>query len=112
MTKKNWRASHRSDAQSDRDYRRVQTEFTPAFVENGDTMKPTTWVKGGFATPAALLERLRIVVAGAGTQDAAAKQLGISGAYLCDVLKGRREPGKKLLDAMGYRRVVVYEQVR
>lgn len=72
----------------------------------------TTWVKGGFATPAALLERIRIVVAGAGNQKAAAKRLGVSEQYLCDVLKGRREPGKKLLNALGYRRVVVYESVR
>lgn len=75
-----------------------------------DTM--TTWVRGGFATEAALLERLRIVVAGAGNQQLAARQLGVSAQYLCDVIKGRREPGKKLLDALGYRRVVVYEQVK
>jgi transcriptional regulator with XRE-family HTH domain len=72
----------------------------------------TTWVKGGFATPAALVERIRVEVASAGSQEAAAKRLGVSAQYLCDVLKGRREPGKKLLDAIGYRRVVVYEQIR
>jgi transcriptional regulator with XRE-family HTH domain len=70
----------------------------------------TAWIKGGFATPAALLERIRNEAAG--SQKAAAKRLGVSEQYLCDVLKGRREPGKKLLDALGYRRVVVYEQVR
>ena len=72
----------------------------------------TTWMKGGFATPDALLERLRIAIAQAGSQDAAAKRLGVSGAYLCDVMKRRREPGPKLLDALGYRRVVVYEQIK
>ena len=71
-----------------------------------------TWVKGGFATSAALTERIRVEIAHAGSQDAAAKRLGISPQYLCDVLRGRREPGKKLLDALGYRRLVVYEQVR
>ena len=68
-------------------------------------------MKGGWATPEALIDRLRRVIAEAGSQDAAAKQLGISGAYLCDVMKRRREPGKKLLDGLGYRRIVVYEQV-
>lgn len=71
-----------------------------------------TFIKGGFATPAALLDRLRVVVAGAGSQDKAARDLGVSSQYLCDVMKGRREPGKKLLDGLGYRRVVLYEQIR
>jgi hypothetical protein len=65
-----------------------------------------------WCTPAALRERIRLVVAAAGSQDVSAKRLGISPQYLCDVLKGRREPGTKLLDALGYRRVVMYEQVR
>lgn len=71
-----------------------------------------TWVKGGFATPAALLERIRNEVKRAGSQDRCAQMFGISPQYLCDVLRGRREPGAKLLDALGYRRLVVYEQIR
>ena len=71
-----------------------------------------TWINGGFATPAALMERIRVQVAIEGSQQAAAKRFGISGAYLSDVLNGRREPGKKLLNALGYRRVVVYEQIK
>lgn len=74
--------------------------------------KAVTLFKGGFATPDALLERVRVEVAYHGSQDAAAKQLGVSPQYLCDVLRKRREPGQKLLDALGYRRVVVYEQIR
>lgn len=62
------------------------------------------------ATTEAFLDELRARIRGIGTQQAAAKQWGISGAYLCDVLKGRREPGAKLLDALGYRRLIFYEQ--
>jgi hypothetical protein len=43
------------------------------------------------------------------TTDAAlAKQLGLSPQYLCDVLLGRREPGPKLLRALGLRKEVRY----
>lgn len=46
----------------------------------------------------------------AGSQSAAAKRLGVSGAYLSDVKNGRREPGEKLLTALGLKRVVSYER--
>lgn len=38
-----------------------------------------------------------------------AKRRGISPAYVTDVLHGRREPGKKICDALGFRRVIAYE---
>lgn len=62
-----------------------------------------------WATPEALLEVIAACVKAAGEQRLAAKQLGVSPQYLCDVLKRRREPGSKLLKALGYRRVVIYE---
>jgi hypothetical protein len=37
-----------------------------------------------------------------------ARQLGVSPQYLHDVLKKRRQVGKKILDAMGYERHMVY----
>lgn len=43
------------------------------------------------------------------TQKALAKRLGISAQYLSDILKGRREPGQKMLDALGLERVITYE---
>jgi hypothetical protein len=43
----------------------------------------------------------------AGSQRALAKKYGISPMFLCDILKGRRDPGEKFLSAMGYRREVV-----
>lgn len=47
-------------------------------------------------------------VAKAGSQQAFALRVGISKQYLCDVLKGRREPGRKLLDGVGFVLKVLY----
>lgn len=38
-----------------------------------------------------------------------AKHLGISTAYLNDIVHGRREPGKKILDALKLERITTYE---
>jgi hypothetical protein len=43
------------------------------------------------------------------TQRAVAQQLGVSQAYLSDVLAGRRKPGKKILDGLGVERRIVYQ---
>lgn len=45
---------------------------------------------------------------GASSQAQVAKDLGISPQYLNDVLNERREPGKKILQALGLERLVVY----
>jgi DNA-binding transcriptional regulator YdaS (Cro superfamily) len=47
-----------------------------------------------------------------GTQKKAAHALGVSQQYLTDVLHGRREIGATLLSALGYRKVVLYEQIK
>ena len=47
----------------------------------------------------------------AGTQQAWAKAHRISPQYVTDVLKERREPGGKMLAALGLRRVVAYERI-
>jgi hypothetical protein len=44
----------------------------------------------------------------AGLQTAFAQDNDLSGAYVNDVLRGRREPGKKILDAVGVERITVY----
>lgn len=44
----------------------------------------------------------------AGSQQALAEMLGVTPAYLSDVLAGRRAPGPKLLQALGLRRQVAY----
>ncbi len=43
-----------------------------------------------------------------GTQKATAEVLGVSAQYLGDVLTNKRAPGKKLLKAMGYKRIITY----
>jgi predicted transcriptional regulator len=37
---------------------------------------------------------------------------GVSPAYLCDVLAGRRDPGGKLLKAHGMKKVIYYEWIK
>lgn len=43
-----------------------------------------------------------------GVQAALARDCGISSAYLNDVLNNRRDPGQKLLNALGVERIVIY----
>jgi Helix-turn-helix len=57
---------------------------------------------------AATLERY---IKQSGSQEMAAQRLGISASYLSDVKKGRREPGDKILAALGLKRVVGYERI-
>jgi transcriptional regulator with XRE-family HTH domain len=45
------------------------------------------------------------------TQKELAEQLGVSLAYLNDFLHFRRDPGAKLLEGLGLRRIVLYERV-
>ncbi len=40
-----------------------------------------------------------------------AQRIGIHQSYLSDVLNGRRDPGKSILKALGYERVVLYRRV-
>lgn len=42
----------------------------------------------------------------AGSQRNLAKKLGVSPMFICDILQGRREPGGKILKAMGLQREV------
>jgi len=46
-----------------------------------------------------------------GSQQRFAKENGFSPAYLSDVLTGRREPGKKILEAVGVERVTLYKKI-
>jgi len=57
-----------------------------------------------------LLNHLKKLVEEAGTQKELASRLGVSLAYLNDVMLGRKEPGKKLLAALGVERVVIYKK--
>lgn len=57
-----------------------------------------------------LREMIQIGVTVDGSQKAFAKRVGISEQYLSDILKGRREPGAKLLNYFGLERVVGYRR--
>ena len=58
-----------------------------------------------------LLEMLRKQAAAYDTDTQYARLLGVSPQYLCDILAGRREPGRKILEPLGYQRVVEYRRV-
>lgn len=53
--------------------------------------------------------RALLTTAANGNVSAWAKQNNISGAYVSDVLAGRREPGEKILQALGLIRVVTFQ---
>ena len=57
-----------------------------------------------------VIDLLRAACVKAGSQTAWATERGIATAYVSDVLKGRREPGAKLLDALGIERIVTYRR--
>jgi len=54
---------------------------------------------------------LRSACATAGSQQAWAREHGVSPQYVGDVILGRREPGDKILDGLGIKKVVTYERV-
>jgi DNA-binding transcriptional regulator YdaS (Cro superfamily) len=43
-------------------------------------------------------------------QSAWAGRFGIAPSYVSDVLSGRREPGQRILDALGLERVLTYRR--
>jgi DNA-binding transcriptional regulator YdaS (Cro superfamily) len=53
-------------------------------------------------------DELRLVVEVNGSQKEAARVLGISPQYLCDLLRGRREFSAAVADVLGFQRVVSY----
>ena len=57
-----------------------------------------------------LLTLLRDECTKAGTQAAWAKSFGLSAPYVSDVLNGRRDPGKGILDALSVREIITYEK--
>lgn len=56
------------------------------------------------------IEELRRLVQ-SDTQAAVAARLNVSAVYISDILAGRRNPGKKVLDALGFERQVTYRKV-
>jgi hypothetical protein len=58
-----------------------------------------------------ILYFLQLGIENAGSQKEYANSLGISPAYLNDVIQGRREPGEKILRAIGLEKRVSYVKV-
>ena len=59
-----------------------------------------------------IITEIRRAADRAGTQKALAEQLGVSPAYLSDVLNGRKDPGDAILEPLGLERVVTYRRKR
>lgn len=53
-----------------------------------------------------VIASLVIAINVAGSQKKFAERYDISEQYVSDVLRGRREPGEKILEVLGYERVV------
>lgn len=60
----------------------------------------------------AVIAVIRRTAKEAGTQTVLAERLGISSAYLSDVLNGRKDPGESILAPLGLERVVTYRRKR
>lgn len=58
-------------------------------------------------TPEALITRLRLAVAEAGSQAAFARRAGTSRSRVCETLSGHRPPGDAILATLGARRAIV-----
>jgi hypothetical protein len=56
-------------------------------------------------------ERVAQAERDAGGQTALAVKWKVSVSYIRDVLNGRRDPGKSILAALGYERVVLYRKI-
>lgn len=54
--------------------------------------------------------KLRRFLGSFASQKEAAASMGVAPSYLSDVARGRREPGEKILAALGLKRVVQYEE--
>jgi hypothetical protein len=59
-----------------------------------------------------LFKLLRAACKAAGGQTRWAEQHGMSASYIIDVLNSRRDPGTKILSALGVARVVRYARLR
>lgn len=55
-----------------------------------------------------VVDKLLSLVEEQGSQKKAAEMIGCSLPYFNDILNYRREPGKKILDALGLEKLVLY----
>ena len=66
----------------------------------------------GYLTPNDIREELRLLADSTSTRKAFAETVGISPQYLCDILSGKRMPGKKVLAFLGLKQSIVYIEVK
>jgi transcriptional regulator with XRE-family HTH domain len=59
-----------------------------------------------------LKELAKRLKAADGHQTKVAQDLGVSKTYLNDVVNGRRDPGTKLLNALGFTKEVSYRRIK
>ena len=57
------------------------------------------------------IELIKKIVEEEGAQYKAAKKLGVSPAYLSDILKNRRAISDKVSKKLGYQRIITYEKL-
>lgn len=57
-----------------------------------------------------IMERLQAAITETGSQRSFADKHQISLQYINDVLRKRRKPGQKILDALGIERIVTYRE--
>ena len=59
-----------------------------------------------------VISHLRELISTYPSQAACAKALGISSAYLCDILQLRRDPGPTVLKALGFEKRTIYVRAK
>lgn len=64
-----------------------------------------------FIDTTAVVEELRLLADSMSTRKALADRIGISPAYLCDILKGRRNPGPAVCKFLKLEPVLVYKEI-
>ena len=59
-----------------------------------------------------VIEELRLLADSMSTHKALAEKIGISDQFLCDILKGKRLPGKKVLKFLKLESVLMYREAK
>lgn len=66
----------------------------------------------GFLSQPDIIEELRLLADSMSSHKALAEKIGISEAYLCDILKGRRNPGVEVCKFLKVEAVLVYKETK
>jgi hypothetical protein len=69
-------------------------------------------VAQGFISRKDIVEDLRLLADSMSTHKALAKKIGISPQFLCDILAGKRLPGKKVCNFLKVEPILVYREIK